>query len=160
MENELIKSLLGMAEIMESLGDLPKAKTIRSAADTLEKQAAEIQRLNSCVKSEDEVREIMKASMGPMVKEMTAELFDEAEKKWMAEIERVISQRNATASDLLIAIKLAKADTTFDECFFCHHNSQRDGHSCKHQKQGFIGDICGGLVFRGIATETKEAHNG
>ena len=63
MENELIKSLLGMAEIMESLGDLPKAKTIRSAADTLEKQTAEIQRLNSCVKSEDEVRAIMQACM-------------------------------------------------------------------------------------------------
>lgn len=39
---------------------------------------AEIKRLNSCVKSEDEVRAIMKSQMTPMVKELVNEQFDVA----------------------------------------------------------------------------------
>ena len=46
----------------------------------VENQQAEIERLNGCVKSEDEVRAIMKAQMEPMVKEITNEQIDIANK--------------------------------------------------------------------------------
>lgn len=46
---------------------------------------AEIKRLNSCVKSEDEVRAIMKSQMTPMVKEIVNEQFDVAVKLARAE---------------------------------------------------------------------------
>lgn len=46
----------------------------------VEQQQAEIDRLNSCVKSEDEVRAIMKAQMETMVKEITNEQIDIANK--------------------------------------------------------------------------------
>ena len=57
-----------------------KIKTLRIVADLINRQQAEIERLNSCVKSEDEVRAIMKAQMEPMVKEITNEQIDLANK--------------------------------------------------------------------------------
>ena len=57
-----------------------KIKTLRIVADLLNRQQAEIERLNSCVKSEDEVRAIVKAQMEPMVKEITNEQIDLANK--------------------------------------------------------------------------------
>lgn len=46
--------------------------------DLIERQQAEIERLNSCVKSEDEIRAIMKDQMSPMVKEIVNEQIDSA----------------------------------------------------------------------------------
>lgn len=46
--------------------------------DLINRQKAEIERLNKCVKTEDEVREIMRSQMTPMVKEITAEQVDHA----------------------------------------------------------------------------------
>lgn len=50
------------------------------AKKIINQKQAEIDRLNSCVKSEDEVRAIMKAQMEPMVKEITNEQIDLANK--------------------------------------------------------------------------------
>lgn len=44
------------------------------------RQQEEIERLNGCVKSEGEIRAIMKAQMEPMIKEATNEMFDRAVK--------------------------------------------------------------------------------
>ena len=59
------------------------------ALDIIYRLQAENDRLNSCVKSEDEVRAIMKAQMEPMVKEITNEQID-------------------------IAVKLARVDATLE----------------------------------------------
>lgn len=50
------------------------------ALDIIYRLQAENERLNNCVKSEDEVRAIMKAQMTPMVKEITNEQIDLANK--------------------------------------------------------------------------------
>ena len=55
-------------------------KASRETEKEVEGLQAEIERLNSCVKSEDEVRAIMKAQMEPMVKEITNEQIDLANK--------------------------------------------------------------------------------
>lgn len=58
-------------------------KNINMISDTLDlinRQQADIERLNSCVKSEDEIRAIMKSQMEPMVKEITNEQIDLANK--------------------------------------------------------------------------------
>ncbi len=55
-------------------------QVIDDAIDLINRQQAEIERLNSCVKSEDEVRAIMKAQMEPMVKAITNEQIDLANK--------------------------------------------------------------------------------
>jgi chromosome segregation ATPase len=55
-------------------------KASRETEKEFEGLQAEIERLNSCVKSEDEVRAIMKAQMTPMVKEITNEQIDLANK--------------------------------------------------------------------------------
>ena len=57
-----------------------KIYRLENALDLINRQQAEIERLNSCVKSEDEVRAIMKAQMEPMVKEITNEQIDLANK--------------------------------------------------------------------------------
>lgn len=54
------------------------SKMARDALDLINRQKAEIERLNKCVKTEDEVREIMRSQMTPMVKEITAEQVDHA----------------------------------------------------------------------------------
>ena len=46
--------------------------------DFIKSQKAEIERLNNCVKSEDEVRAIMKDQMTPMVREIVNEQIDKA----------------------------------------------------------------------------------
>lgn len=55
-------------------------KASRETEKEVEGLQAEIERLNSCVKSEDEVRAIMKAQMEPMVKAITNEQIDLANK--------------------------------------------------------------------------------
>lgn len=65
------------------------AKVMADALDLINRLQAENERLNSCVKSEDEVRAIMKAQMEPMVKEITNEQID-------------------------IAVKLARVDATLE----------------------------------------------
>lgn len=59
-------------------------QSLRSAANSLkmhyEEAQAEIERLKSCVKSEDEVKEIAKRTMEPLVKEITREQIDIAVK--------------------------------------------------------------------------------
>jgi hypothetical protein len=44
--------------------------------DFIDRQNAEIERLNGCVKSEDEVREIMKLQMTSVIREITNEQID------------------------------------------------------------------------------------
>ena len=51
---------------------------LTGALDLINRQKAEIERLQGCVKSEDEVREIMKSQMFPMIKEVTKEQIDKA----------------------------------------------------------------------------------
>lgn len=59
-------------------------QSLRSAANSFkmhyEEAQAEIERLKSCVKSEDEVKEIAKRTMEPLVKEITREQIDIAVK--------------------------------------------------------------------------------
>lgn len=55
------------------------------ALDIINSQRAEIERLRACVKSEDEVRAIMKSQMMPMVSEIVNEQFDVAVKLAKAE---------------------------------------------------------------------------
>lgn len=59
-------------------------QSLRGAANSLkmhyEEAQEEIERLKSCVKSEDEVREIAKRTMEPLVKEITREQIDIAVK--------------------------------------------------------------------------------
>ena len=79
-----------MTDIKKIIEDLEYARyhctsnkgkdAINNALDLINRQQAEIERLNSCVKSEDEVRAIMKAQMEPMVKEITNEQIDLANK--------------------------------------------------------------------------------
>jgi phage host-nuclease inhibitor protein Gam len=54
---------------------------------------AEIKRLNSCVKSEDEVRAIMKSQMTPMVKEIVNEQINVAAKLARAEAIKEFAER-------------------------------------------------------------------
>lgn len=72
-----IKSL---TEKLEALGD-----PLQDAHYKIAEQQAEIERLNGCVKSEDEVRAIMKSQMTPMVNEIVNEQFDKAVKLAKAE---------------------------------------------------------------------------
>ena len=59
--------------------EVSRAITMREKTlQIVEKQNAEIKRLQGCVKSEDEVREIMKSQMLPMVKETAREQIDKA----------------------------------------------------------------------------------
>ena len=64
-------------------------QSLRTAANSLrmhyEEAQAAIMRLKSCVKSEDEVREIAKRTMEPLVKEITREQIDIAVKLSKAE---------------------------------------------------------------------------
>ena len=64
-------------------------QSLRTAANSLkmhyEEAQAQIERLKSCVKSEDEVREIAKRTMEPLVKEITREQIDIAVKLSKAE---------------------------------------------------------------------------
>lgn len=59
------------------------------------RQQAEIERLNSCVKSEDEIRAIMKTQMTPMVKEIVDKQFDIAVKLARAEAIKEFAEKLA-----------------------------------------------------------------
>ena len=63
--------------------------------DFIKSQKAEIERLNNCVKSEDEIRAIMKDQMTPMVREIVNEQIDKAIKLTRIEFaEKVKNNRN------------------------------------------------------------------
>lgn len=72
-------------------------QSLRSAANSLkmhyEEAQAEIERLKSCVKSEDEVREIAKRTMEPLVKEITREQIDIAVKLAKSEAVKAFAER-------------------------------------------------------------------
>lgn len=53
-------------------------KTMSHSLNLIKRQKAEIERLNSCVKSEDEIRAIMEDQMLPMVCEIVDEQIDAA----------------------------------------------------------------------------------
>lgn len=63
------------------------------ALDLINRQKAEIERLNGCVKSEEEVRAIMKSQMKPMVNEIINEQFDVAVKLARAEAIKEFAER-------------------------------------------------------------------
>lgn len=86
--NEIIKTLEGA--ILNAKGCDSKVWSIEiykleEALDFITRQQAEIERLKSCVKSEDEVRDIAKRTMVPLVKEITREQIDIAVKYAKAE---------------------------------------------------------------------------
>lgn len=51
---------------------------LKDINDIINRQKAEIERLNGCVKSEDEVRKIIKSQMEPMVQKLMKEQIDKA----------------------------------------------------------------------------------
>ena len=64
-----------------------KDALLQGTLSLISRQKAEIERLSKCVKTEDEVREIMRSQMTPMVKEITAEQIDRAH--WLGKIEGI-----------------------------------------------------------------------
>ena len=76
-----------------------------------EKDKAEIERLNGCVKSEDEVRAIMKAQMEPMVKEATNDLIDRVGK--MAKAEAVIDFAEILKKELNNMVRINYGDVDY-----------------------------------------------
>lgn len=72
-------------------------QSLRSAANSLkmhyEEAQAEIERLKSCVKTEEEVREIAKRTMEPLVKEITREQIDIAVKLSKAEAYKEFAEK-------------------------------------------------------------------
>ena len=72
-------------------------QSLRTAANSLkmhyEEAQTEIERLKSCVKSEDEVREIAKRTMEPLVKEITREQIDIAVKYAKSEAYKEFAER-------------------------------------------------------------------
>ncbi len=82
-DNEIIKALECCAVLYSCKGcplkDFSTACVSinkRNAFDLINRQKAEIERLNSCVKSEDEIRAIMKDKMFHIVKEIVNEQID------------------------------------------------------------------------------------
>lgn len=72
-------------------------QSLRTAANSLkmhyEEAQAEIERLKRCVKTEEEVREIAKKTMEPLVKEITREQIDIAVKYAKAEAYKELAER-------------------------------------------------------------------
>lgn len=83
-DNEIIKALSERTHSGKWIGKGFLDKTdyllLTNALYLINRQQAEIERLNGCVKSEGENRAIMKAQMEPMIKEATNEMFDRAVK--------------------------------------------------------------------------------
>lgn len=87
-EKEIIQALPFLAKCCkDEYNDIRVDEVLHGASNIIHRQSAEIEalqaeieRLNGCVKSEDEVRAIMKAQMEPMIKEVTNELIDRAVK--------------------------------------------------------------------------------
>lgn len=100
-DNEIIKALECCNEIKISNCDecpllydeCSKYDLYKLALDLINRQRAEIDRLNGCVKSEDEVRAIMKSQMTPMVNEIVNEQFDKAVKLAKAEAIKELVKR-------------------------------------------------------------------
>ena len=101
-DNEIIKALeccvsdggcipTGCPMINECRIDIKSAE--KYAIYLISRQKAEIERLQGCVKSEEEVREIMKSQMIPMVKEVVNEQFDVAVKLARAEAIKEFADR-------------------------------------------------------------------
>lgn len=85
-DNEIIKAL-ECCVLKKGCGECPAnphirnygfctASLIKGAYDLINRQNAEIERLNGCVKSEDEVRKIMKSQMTSVIREITNEQID------------------------------------------------------------------------------------
>ena len=81
---------------------------VRKALDLINRQKAEIERLNSCVKSEDEIRAIMKDQMTPMVCEIVNEQIDRAIK--LTRIECALKVKNN---------RNRLFNTIYSDLFFC-----------------------------------------
>ena len=87
-EKEIIQALPFLAKCCkDEYNDIRVDEVLHGASNIINRQQeliealkAEIERLNGCVKSEGEIRAIMKAQMEPMIKEATNEMFDRAVK--------------------------------------------------------------------------------
>ena len=81
-----------------------------------EQLKAEIERLNSCVKSEDEIRAIMKEQMSPMVREIVNEQIDTAIKLARIEFaERLKQEKIYSLERRELIIPVAVIDWTLQE---------------------------------------------
>ena len=93
-DNEItIKALKELLEVMLIEGDLKRTSTISHTINFINSKNAEIERLRACVKSEDEVRAIMKSQMMPMVSEIVNEQFDVAVKLAKAKAIKEFAER-------------------------------------------------------------------
>ena len=77
-DNEIIKALEEWSERGMTFCNVGMSEFARNILGLINRQKAEIERLNSCVKSEDEIRAIMKDQMSPMVREIVDEQIDTA----------------------------------------------------------------------------------
>ena len=84
-DNEIIKALTEWSERLFTFCNVGMPEFARHILGLINRQQAEIERLNGCVKSEDEVRAIMKSQMAPMVQEIVNEQIDVAMKVAAAE---------------------------------------------------------------------------
>lgn len=78
---EIINALLGKINLCKELnmwGAEISREQLNEILDLIKRKDAEIERLQGCVKSEDEVRKIMKSQMTPMIQEITKEQIDKA----------------------------------------------------------------------------------
>ena len=66
---------------------------LNELVETINRQQAEIERLKNCVKSEDEVMDIAKRTMEPLVKEITREQIDIAVKLAKTEAIKEFAER-------------------------------------------------------------------
>ena len=89
-------------------------QSLRTAANSLkmhyEEAQAEIERLKSCVKSEDEVREIAKRTIEPLVKEITREQIDIAVKYAKSESYKEFAERLKEKSEIVHLFSVRTGD--------------------------------------------------
>lgn len=76
-------------------------KRAKAVLDLINRYQTEIERLNGCVKSEDEIRAIMKSQMTPMVNEIVNEQFDIAVKLARAEAIKDFAERLTDKAELV-----------------------------------------------------------
>ena len=77
-DKEIINRLTELAEFCRKCGNLTKENDVlNNALELINRQQAEIERLNSCVKSEDEVRAIANATIQAGIKIIKAEAIKE-----------------------------------------------------------------------------------
>lgn len=96
-DEEILKALeeeIHLAEYVDSdYCSNTEVSLLKSTLDLINRQKSDIERLKSCVKSEDEVREIAKRTMEPLVKEITREQIDIAVKLAKAEAYKEFAER-------------------------------------------------------------------